>query len=227
MARGDGHRAGPRCGAHRAVRTGPGGNRCPANGSARQGSRSCRTLLVCCPHELLGGPHGACQRAVPTQSAVQGSLGMTPSSSSSQVWKLGTDPLRAGQRPSRHVGALCVGTTAPVSTRGQLCGCQPTAAVVHPLSPPFHRSVPRGCASDVDRGRRTGGAEVTKPLVNRLIHLGGQPRRRRCPAAPVPAAPHRGRAGFPNLCTSLGTTDRRVDRGHRPGTADGRLPSGR
>src|ERR1700712_3721145 len=44
--------------------------------------------------------------AFPTETGVGEFLEITPSSSSSHVWKLGTEPLPAGQPPSRHVGPL-------------------------------------------------------------------------------------------------------------------------
>lgn len=99
-----------------------------------------------------------------------------------------------------------------------------------PVPPPAHvpsPGRPRGGRRDVDRSRRRGVARMTKPLVNRLIHPGGQTRRRGRRASPGRVGAHRPGPGFPNLCTSLGTTDRPVDRGHRPAAADDRLPSDR
>src|SRR3712207_1836652 len=65
------------------------------------------------------------ERSVPTQSVVREFSEITPSSSSSLVWKLGNEPLRAGQRANGPVGPLWAVSVFLLSTRGQIDGCAP------------------------------------------------------------------------------------------------------
>ena len=102
----------------------------------------------------------------PTQNVVQGFLDITPSSSSSQVWKLGNRPLRAGQRPNGAVGPLWGASAFLLSTRGHLDDCAPTRPAVHLLSPvspvPVPSQSPVAVAGGGRRraGVREGGANV-------------------------------------------------------------------
>jgi hypothetical protein len=107
----------------------------------------CSLPLVCLLSSLLrpscprgsscraGCPRGQPGRAVPIVCVVREHPGINSSSSSSQVWKLGTGPVRAGRPPTGPVGPLWAGDRRPVSTRGQLDRCAPTATVLHPRSP--------------------------------------------------------------------------------------------
>src|SRR4051794_15468516 len=83
------------------------------------------------------------RRSVPTQSVVREILEITPSSSSSQVWILGTTGLRAGGGRNGPVGRLWAVSVSLLSTRGHLDGCAPTSPAVHDLSPSSPRPVPR------------------------------------------------------------------------------------
>ncbi|TQN40716.1 hypothetical protein FHU33_0065 [Blastococcus colisei] len=70
---------------------------------------------------------------------------ITPSSSSSHVWKLGIEAVRAGQVPTTAVGRLWAVTVDLLSTRGHLDGCSPSSVGVHPLSPVSPCWIPRSC----------------------------------------------------------------------------------
>src|SRR3954453_23260294 len=87
----------------------------------------------------LRGPFGASagplRTGIPTQTGVRENLEISPSSSSSLVWKLGRTLLRAGQRPDRHVGPLWAVSVVLLSTRGHLDGRAHAGPVVHVLSP--------------------------------------------------------------------------------------------
>ncbi len=95
------------------------------------------------PSCVPGSSWSALKRPIPTQSVVQGFIDITPSSSSSQVWKLGIEPLPTAQVPNGPVGRLWVVSVPPVSTRGHLDGCAPRPAVVHLLSPVSPCCIPR------------------------------------------------------------------------------------
>src|SRR6476619_6538369 len=96
----------------------------PAAARARETPYPTAPLLpLCCcrrewPERCPGG-------TFPTQSVVREHLGISPSSSSSQVWKLGIGALRAGGTHDGPVGRLWAVSVSPVSTRGQLDGCAP------------------------------------------------------------------------------------------------------
>src|SRR5687767_6990390 len=105
--------------------------RCTGRGEEASGPGA--VLMV--PAAALGGnagpilrlwnPLGTAERSFPTQSVVQGILDPNNSSSSSHVWKLGTEAVRAAQGPIGPVGGLWVVSASPVSTRGHLDGCAP------------------------------------------------------------------------------------------------------
>ncbi len=84
-------------------------------------------------------------RSVPSPTGVQGHLDISPSSSSSPVWKLGIEVLRAGQAPSRHVGPVWVTGGCLLSTRGHLDGRAQRPPAVHAPSPVGPRDVPSPC----------------------------------------------------------------------------------
>src|SRR4051812_16321579 len=65
-------------------------------------------------------PPGPLAGSFPTHTAVRENLDISPSSSSSHVWKLGRTTDRAGQPANRHVGRLWVDDVLLLSTRGQL-----------------------------------------------------------------------------------------------------------
>src|ERR1700745_4193889 len=83
---------------------------------------------------------------IPTLSGVREFSEITPSSSSSLVWKLGIRVLRAGRSRYGHVCPMWAGGLVLLSTRGQNDGCAPATAVVHDLSPARTRRVPRASA---------------------------------------------------------------------------------
>jgi hypothetical protein len=131
------------CGAHPPLRR--------ASASPLPSSRLLHGPLCC----LLGGRVRAPGRHVPTVNVVREQLEISPSSSSSRVWNLGIEPLSAGHRGNRAVGALWAGDRLPVSTRGQLDCCAPSLTCLHPSSPGHAQGrphpVPRGPS-----GRRAG-----------------------------------------------------------------------
>jgi len=97
---------------------------------------------------------------------------ITPSSSSSQVWKLGIEALRAGQPPDRPVGRLWAVTVVLLSTRGHLDGCSPSPRGVHPLSPVSPGRIPRSCPGAGTVGRRHAAESAMRRHTRRS---------RRCP----------------------------------------------
>ena len=122
-------------------------------------------------------------RSFPTQSVVQGFIEITNSSSSSHVWKLGTTPLRAAQRPNGPVGRLWVVSVFLLSTRGHLDGCAPTSRAVHPLSPASPCSSPQARAQavrrtgDAGRPRRSPGVHAIRAGQRRGTEAAGAARR--------------------------------------------------
>jgi hypothetical protein len=162
---------------------------------------------------------GPSRRTIPTPSGVPEFLEISPSSSSSPVWKLGIGPLRAGQRPDRVVCGMWAADGVLLSTRGQLDGRAPSAPAVHDLSPVHPRDIP------------TSRPVPRRPGLSPAAMAFGQVTGRSAPtvhARPtrllLPDVTWRTR-DLPNLCTSLGTTPRRVDTGppreHRTGAYHG------
>lgn len=122
-------------------------------------------LLVAVARRCSCGPGAPPGRSVPTPTGVREIPGLHPSSSSSPVWKLGTEPLRAGQRPSRHVGPLWGTRVLLLSTRGYLDGRAQSPSVVHVLSPLRPLPVPSPCPgpSGVRRPAPAGGGDDGPP----------------------------------------------------------------
>jgi hypothetical protein len=177
-------------------------------------------------------PGTAAQRSVPTQNVVREISEITPSSSSSQVWKLGIEPLRAVQGGNDPVGRLWAVTVLLLSTRGHLDGCSPSSVGVHSLSPVSPGWIPSPCPglrTVLDRCRGRSGVDGAYVQLSRLdggtgpVRGPGGREPRRGPWSP--AVTRRVR-DLPNLCTSLGTTSRCVDDGHRPDTGSYRVRRG-
>ncbi len=142
------------------------------------------TCPLCCSWCCSGRSAGPAQRSVPTQNVVRENLGRSTSSSSSHVWKLGTEALFPGQRPTGAVGAVWVVSVLLLSTRGQLDRRAQRSTFVHGHSPGCPLSVPMPCArrparSVVRRGRCSGRSRNVQ--VRCLIGVPGA-RRRRAPA---------------------------------------------
>ena len=200
-----------RCGAHRACWVPPGETLSPDRVPAH--------LLV--PGAALSAPgHGPAERPHP-ECGSRNSSSRTTSSSSSHVWKLGIGPLCAAQRPNGPVGPLWAVSVVPVVDTWTTRRPCTAVAVRPPPVPCLPRSVPRPCAAPSGRDVRAALDLVGGAGVYRAGQRGRG--RRRHGAATDPArcpAPSTGVTGtardLPNLCTFLGTTSRRVDRGHRP-----------
>jgi hypothetical protein len=126
--------------------------RCPCS----PGTVRCASCAV---HRARRGRHGGTRDPIrcpavrsrpssqrfPTPTGVRENSDLSPSSPSSPVWKLGIGPLRAGQRPSRHVGPLWGNDLLLLSTRGHLDGCAHRPPAVHLLSPAPPRPIPSPC----------------------------------------------------------------------------------
>src|SRR3954451_1403698 len=100
----------------------------------------------------LPDPFGASRSSVPTQTGVRENFEISPSSSSSLVWKLGRTTVGAGRHAHRHVGPLWVAGVFLLSTRGQLEGRAHDRGSVHGLSPVRPRPIPPLSAGPVPSG---------------------------------------------------------------------------
>src|SRR5688572_15123233 len=131
---------------------------------ARQAPVRCSSCLL---RSFVGAPVPSCgswstlKRTNHTQRVAQGFIDRTHSSSSSHVWKMGIEAVRAAQGPKVPVGQLWVVSVLPVSTRGHPDGCAPRPPVVHLLSPASPRWIPRSWAGGVVPRRRPDGFGFT------------------------------------------------------------------
>ena len=125
------------CGPHRARSGWAPGNPGLPFGSLPAAAVPCDTV----PGALLE----PCWQLIPIATGVPEIFEITPSSSSSLLWKLGNRPLRAGQRPRGLLARCGEVSVFLLSTRGQLDGCAPGCPVVHALSPVHPRVIPRAC----------------------------------------------------------------------------------
>ena len=182
------------CGAHRASYRGHRGNRCPRSGHSQ---RSFPILSVVreSPIHLPHLRHHWC-----------GTWGSRPSVQVDAQVDMLADCGWTCALLCRHVDISTVAHTGGrLSTS---CPPVPPASVPSPYP---------GARAARARGRRPTSSDGVDPQVrvgSAWVPRGG---RRGGRAGPVVTTGERARRDLPNLCTSLGTTRRPVDRGHRCG----------